>query len=201
MLRTSVFKFLQIGAVALLVLAFTISTAGAQPAQAANSTADLVSSGWMPFAGSLYDSQTGSNISLNGWVHILAHWNSVSSSEVQVDIDANLSADSVTVTTDTGIPYSASGAGQSSVSFPTDPVFPTDPLRVGVPSFLLVTVGDDRPLPPNPILPPNPVLPPNPIQPYGFGLQFDLVFSAAGVLDFDASSVQVFELLDDIGEE
>ena len=55
-----------------LVLAFTISSAGAQPAQAANST--QVSAGWMPFAGSLYDSQTNSNINLNGLVHIVAHW-------------------------------------------------------------------------------------------------------------------------------
>jgi hypothetical protein len=101
----------------------------------------------------------------------------------------------VTVTTDTGIPYTAFGGGQStSVFIPNDPVFPTDPVRLVVPSFLLVTVGEDRPLPPNPILPPNPVLPPNPIQPFRFAMQFDLVFSAAGVLDFNASTVQVIEL-------
>ena len=75
----------------------------------------------------------------------------------------------------------------------TDPLFPNDPLRAIVPAFLMV-VGSDRALPPNPILPPNPVLPPNPIRPYGFGLQFDLVFSAAGVLDFNASTVQIVEL-------
>jgi len=46
-------------------------------------------------------------------------------------------------------------------------------------------------LPPNPVLPPNLVLPPNPIKPFGIGLQFDPVFSAAGVLDFNASTVQV----------
>jgi len=195
MLRTPVFKFLQIGAVALLVLAFTLGTAGAQPAQAA--TASQVSAGWMPFAGSL----PNGNINLNGLVHIVAHWQSVSDSEVQVDLSANLPAAGVTVTTDTGIPYSAFGGGQSSIFIPNDPTFPNDPMRFIVPSFLLVAVGSDRPLPPNPILPPNPVLPPNPIQPFVFGLQFDLVFSAAGVLDFNASTVQVIELPGDIGED
>ena len=43
MLRTPVFKFLQIGAAALLVLAFTLGSAGAQPAQAATSTQPNVS--------------------------------------------------------------------------------------------------------------------------------------------------------------
>ena len=179
MLRTPVFKFLQIGAVALLVLALTLGSAGAQPAQAA--TTRQVSAGWMPFSGSLPDS----NISLNGSVHIVARWQSVSDSQVQVDIEANLPAAGVTVTTDTGIPYSAFGAGQSSILFPNDPVFPNDPLRVVVPSFRLQPSGP-------------PILPPNPIQP--FGLQFDLVFSAAGVLDFTGSTVQVVEL-PDVGED
>ena len=66
-------------------------------------------------------------------------------------------------------------------------------MRAVVPSFLLVTVGNDRPWPPNPILPPNP------IQPLGFGLQFDLVFSAAGVLDFNASRVQVMQFTEGLG--
>ena len=201
MLRTSVSKCLQMGTVALLVLAFTLGTAGAQPAQAANAT--QISAGWMPFSGTL----PNSNINLNGLVHIVASWKSVSSSQTQVDIDANLPAAGVTVTTDTAIPYIAFGGGQSNSVFipndpvfPNDPIFPTDPVRFVVPSFLLVTVGSDRPLPPNPILPPNPVLPPNPIQPYRFAMQFDLVFSAAGVLDFNASSVQVIEL-PDVGED
>lgn len=73
-----------------------------------------------------------------------------------------------------------------SVFIPTDPLFPNDPFRVVVPSFLLV-VGSDRALPPNPVK--------------SFGLQFDLVFSAAGVLDFNASTVHIVELPDDIGEE
>ena len=194
MLRTPLFKFLHVNAVALLVLAFAISSAGARPAQAANGS--QISAGWMPFAASL----PSSNIHINGWVHILTHWQSVSDSEVQVDIFANLPTAGVTVTADTGISYSAFGAGQSSILFPNDPVFANDPLRVVVPSFLLVAVGSDRPLPPNPILPPNPVLPPNPIQPYGFGLHFDLVFAAAGVLDFNATTVQVIEL-PDVGED
>ena len=181
MLRTPVFKCLQIGAVVLLVLAFTVSTAGAQPAQAANST--QVSNGWMPFAGSLRDSQTNSNIHLNGLVHIVTRWKSVSSGGSQLDVQVNLAEDHVTVTTDTAIPYIASGAGQSSISYPTDPVYPVDPIRVVVPSFRLVV---DR------AVPPNPVVPPNLIQP--FGLQFDLAFDAAGVLDFNASTVQVIEL-------
>ena len=63
MLRTPVFKFLQIGAVVLLVLALTLSSTGAQTAQAATST--QISDGWMPFTGSLYDSQTNSTISGN----------------------------------------------------------------------------------------------------------------------------------------
>jgi hypothetical protein len=164
-----------------LVLAFTIGAAGAQPAQAA--TATKISAGWMPFAGSLYDPQTNSHASLNGLVHIVTHWKSLSSGGSQLDLQVNLAADHVTVTTDTGIPYTASGAGQSSVSYPVDPVYPVDPIRVIVPSFRLVL---DR------LVPPNPVVPPNPIQP--FGLQFDLVFDAAGVLDLDASTVQVVEL-------
>jgi hypothetical protein len=102
------------------------------------------------------------------------------------------------VTTDTGIPYIAAGAGQSSVFIPTDPLFPTDPMRIVVPSFLMV-VGSERALPPNPVLPPNPILPPNPVKPYGFGLQFDLVFSAAGVLDFNASTVQVIQFTEGPG--
>lgn len=194
MIRTSVFKLLQIGAAALLILAFTLGIAGAQPAQAAPSV--KVSSGWMPFSGSLYDSQTASNINLNGLVHIVIRWKSESSDQTQVELSANLPASSVTVTTDTGIPYSASGAGQSSVLFPNDPLFPTDPVRFYVPSFWLVTVGEDRPLPPNPVLPPNPILPPNPVQPFRFAMQFDLVFSAAGVVDFDHSTVQVIDLSD-----
>ena len=162
-----------------LVLAFTVSVAGAQPAQAANAT--QVSAGWMPFAGSLYDSQTNSNVNLNGLVHIVARWKPVSSSESQVDIHVNLPAAGVTVTADTGIPYIAYGAARSyGVFLPSGP-----PIRVVVPSFLMV-VGSDRAVPPNPIVPPNPVKP--------FGLQFDLVFSAAGVLDFNASTVQVIEL-------
>jgi hypothetical protein len=184
-------------ALIVLVLAFTTAVA-ARPAQAAN--ASQVSAGWMPFAGSLYDLQTNSIINLNGLVHITSRWNSVSGSELQLDIDANLPAAGVTVTTDSGIAYSAFGAGHSSVSFPTDPLYPTDPLiptdpiRLIVPSFWLVAVGSDRPLPPNPILPPSPILPPNPIRPFTFAMQFDLVFSAAGVLDFDASTVQVTQL-------
>ena len=75
MLRIPVFKFLHMGMVALLVLAFTISSAGAQPAQAA--TDPQISAGWMPFAGSLPDS----NINLNGLIHIVARWMSVSASE------------------------------------------------------------------------------------------------------------------------
>ena len=183
MLRTPVFKCLQIGAVVLLVLAFTIGTLGAQSAQAATST--RVSNGWMPFAGSLYHSQTNSNIHLNGLVHIVTRWKSVSSGGSQLDIYVNLPADSVTVTTDTGIPYIAIGAGQSSVLYLVDPVYPTDPIRVVVPSFRLKVDSDGE-------LPPNPILPPSPIKP--FGLQFDLVFDAAGVLDFNASTVQVIEL-------
>jgi hypothetical protein len=70
MLRTPVFKFVQIGAVALLVLAFTMGAAGAQPARAANSTDTEFSAGWMPFTGGLYDSQTNTISSLNGLVHI-----------------------------------------------------------------------------------------------------------------------------------
>jgi hypothetical protein len=179
------------GAVAMLVLAFTLGAAGTQPAQAANTITTQLSAGWMPFTGSFYDSQTDSIASLNGYVRIVVRWKSVSSSEAQVDIEVNLPVAGVSVTTDTGVPYIAFGTGQSSVSFPNDPVFPTDPIRLIVPSFLMV-VGSDR------ALPPNPVLPPNPIQP--FGLQFDLVFSAAGVLDFTASTVQVIEL-PDAGED
>jgi hypothetical protein len=182
----------------LLVLAFATGPAGVQPAQAAPSS--LISAGWMPFTGLLYDSQTESIASFNGLVHIITRWTSMSSGQWQVDVDVNLPAANVTVTTDTGVPYTASGAGQSSILFPTDPiipndpVFPNDPVRVLVPSFLMVTVGSDRLLPPSPIVPPNPVVPPNPIQPYAFGLQFDLVFSAAGVLDFNLSTVQVVAL-------
>jgi hypothetical protein len=141
----------------------------------------------MPFAGSLYDSQTKSYINVNGLVHINTRWKSLSASQWQVDVEVNLPTAGVTVTTDTGIPYIAAGAGQSSIFLPPNPVFPNDPIRVLVPSFLMV-VGSDRALPPNPILPPNPV------KTYGFGLQFDLVFSAAGVLDFNASTVQVVKL-------
>ena len=142
MLRTLVFKILQIGAVVLPVLAFTVSTAGAQPAQAAPSA--RVSAGWMPFAGSLYDDQTNSNINLHGLVHIVAHWKTLSSGELQFDITVNLPAAGVTVTTDTGIPYIALGAGQSSSVFvPSSP-----PIRVVVPSFRLIPSGP-------PILPPG----------------------------------------------
>lgn len=196
MLRTSVFKCLQIGTMALLVLAFALSAAGAQSAQAA--TDSQISSGWMPFTGSLYDSQTNSHINVNGLVHINTRWKSLSASQWQVDVEVNLPTAGVTVTTDTGIPYIAAGAGQSSVFIPTDPLFPTDPMRIVVPSFLMV-VGSERALPPNPVLPPNPILPPNPVKPYGFGLQFDLVFSAAGVLDFNASTVQVIQFTEGPG--
>ncbi len=174
-------KKIVVTALIVLILAFTIGAAGAQPAQAATSA--RVSNGLMPFAGSLYDSQTNSNASLNGLVHIVARWKSLSSGGSQVDVQVNLPAASVTVTTDTGIDYIASGAGQSSgVLLPSGPS-----IRVVVPSFLMV-VGSDR------ALPPSPILPPNPIRPVGFGLQFDLVFDAAGVLDFHASTVQVIEL-------
>ena len=196
MLRTSVFKCLKISTMALLVLAFALSAAGSQAAQAA--TDSQISAGWMPFAGSLYDSQTNSYINVNGLVHILTRWRSVSSSQWQVDVEVNLPTAGVTVTTDTGIPYIVAGAGQSSVFIPTDPLFPTDPMRIVVPSFLMV-VGSERALPPNPVLPPNPILPPNPVKPYGFGLQFDLVFSAAGVLDFNASTVQVIQFTEGPG--
>ena len=104
----------------------------------------------MPFAGSFYDLQTNSSINFNGLVHIVAHWQSLSSGQVQVDLSANLPATGVSVVTDTGIPFSAFGAGQSSVLLPPNPVVPTDPIRLIVPSFWLVTVGGDRPLPPNP---------------------------------------------------
>lgn len=90
MVRTPVFKFLSRGAVALLVMAFTIGAAGAHPVHAAPST--LISDGWMPFTGSLYDSQTNSNIGVKGLVHIVARWQSVSASQVQLDISANLPA-------------------------------------------------------------------------------------------------------------
>ena len=75
MSRTPLFKFLQIGVVALLALAFTLGTASTQPAQAA--TATQISAGWMPFAASF----PNSNINLNGLVRILTHWQSVSDSE------------------------------------------------------------------------------------------------------------------------
>lgn len=193
MLRAIVFKFLHIGVTVLLVLAFTLGAAGAQPAQAAN-TASRVSAGWMPFAGGLYDSQTNSIASLNGLVHIVARWKSVSANQAQVDIQVNLPAAGVTVTTDTGIPYIAAGAGQSSIFIPTDPIIPTDPVRVFVLSFGLAVVGSDR------ALPPNPIIPTDPLRPLRFALQFDLVFSAAGVLDFDASTVQAIpDFTEDIG--
>jgi hypothetical protein len=179
MLQARNYKILYLGLTVLLALAFAISSVGTQPAQAAPST--QISNGWMPFSGYF----PNSTIHLNGWVHVVARWKSLSSGGAQLDVDVNLPAANVTVTTDTGISYFAYGAGQSSVFFPNDPLFPTDPLRVISPAFL-------RALPPNPILPPNPVLPPNPIQP--FGLQFDLVFDAAGALDFDASLVQVVKL-------
>ena len=143
MLRTLVFKCLQMGAVAMLVMAFTLGSAGAQPAQAANAT--QVSAGWIPLAGSLYDSQTDSHINFNGLIHIVARWKFLSSGGAQLDVDVNLPAAGVTVTMDTGIPYTASGAGQSSILFPNDPVFPTDPVRFVVPSFLLVAVGATGP--------------------------------------------------------
>jgi hypothetical protein len=167
----------------LLVLAFAIGAAGAQPAQAASST--LVSDGWIPFSGSLPDAHA----SLNGWAHIVTRWKSVSPSQTQVDIHVNLDSDLVTVTTETGIPYIANGAGQSTIFLPPNPIFPNDRLSVGVPFFRLVLDG---------ALPPSPILPPNPIQP--FGLQLNLIFSAAGVLDFNASTVEVYELLDGIGD-
>jgi hypothetical protein len=55
-------------------------------------------------------------------------------------------------------------------------------------------VGGDRLLPPNPVLPANPILPPNPIRPFSFTMQFNLVFSAAGALDFNASTAKVTQL-------
>lgn len=48
-------------------------------------------------------------------------------------------------------------------------------------------------------LPQNPVLPPNPVRPFRFALQLDLVFSAAGVLDFDASTVQAVKFTEGPG--
>jgi hypothetical protein len=51
----------------------------------------------------------------------------------------------------------------------------------------LVVVCEDQPLPPNPI------------RPFRFVLQLDLVFSAAGVLDFNASSVQVVQFTEGLG--
>jgi len=131
----------------------------------------------MPLTGLLYDSRTNSFINFNGQVHVIARWKQISSSQTQVDLDVNLPTSSVTVTTDTGIPYNAYGAGQSSVFLPPNPVFPNDPLRVYVPSFWLA-------------LPPNPVFPNDPIQPSRLLMQFDLVFSAAGVLDFNTSTAQ-----------
>jgi hypothetical protein len=79
--------------------------AGAQPAQAAPST--QISAGWMPFAGYF----PNSTVHLNGLVHIVAHWQSLSDSQVQVDISANLPAAGVTVITDSGVPYTAFGDG------------------------------------------------------------------------------------------
>lgn len=93
-----------------LVLVFTIGATGARPAQAAPAT--QLSDGWMPFTASFPNSA----ININGLVHVIARWNSLSSSQVQVDLSANLPAAGVTVTTDTGIPYNAFGAGHSSVS-------------------------------------------------------------------------------------
>src|SRR5688572_24900656 len=90
-----------------LVLAFTLGTAGAQPAQAAPASATQISAGWMPFAGYF----PNSNVHLNGLVHIVAHWQSLSDSQVQVDISANLPAAGVTVITDSGVPYTAFGDG------------------------------------------------------------------------------------------
>jgi hypothetical protein len=172
-----------------LVLAFTMGAAGAQPAHA--STATRTFTGWMPFAGSLYVPQTDSNASLNGLVHIVARWTSVSASKSQLDVHVNLAAGGVTVTTDTGIHYIAYGVGLSSDFYPVDPIYPTDPIRVIVPSFQLALVGSDGAVPPNPVVPPNPIVPPKPVKP--FRLQFDLVFDAAGALDFNASTVQVIE--------
>ena len=97
MLRTSVFKFLHMGAITLLVLAFAISSAGTQPAHASNAT--QISAGWMPFAGNLYDSQTNSYINVNGLVHINTRWQSLSASQWQVDVEVNLPTAGVTVTT------------------------------------------------------------------------------------------------------
>ena len=93
MLRTSVFRFMQIGTVALLVLAFAISTAGAQSAQVASSA--RVSAGWMPFVAGLYDFQTNSNINFSGSVHIITRWKTMPSGGSQVDIQVNLPAVSV----------------------------------------------------------------------------------------------------------
>src|SRR5262245_30436608 len=124
MARNTIFKNLYMGITALLVLAFAIGAAGAKPAQAANSSATQVSAGWMSLTGSLRHPQTNSNASFNGMVHMVARWKSLSSGGARVDISANLPAANVTVTTNTGVTYSASGAGQSSIFFPTDPVIP-----------------------------------------------------------------------------
>ena len=119
MLRTSVFKILHIGVIALLALTVAMGATGAQPAQAASSS--LISAGWMPFAATF----PNSNLNINGLVHIVAHWQSVSASEVQVDLSANLPAADVSVITDTGISYRAFGGGQSnSVFLPPNPFSP-----------------------------------------------------------------------------
>jgi hypothetical protein len=44
-------------------------------------------------------------------------------------------------------------------------------------------------------VPPNPVIPNDPYKPVGFGLKFNLVFSARGVLNFNTSTVQVVDLV------
>jgi hypothetical protein len=170
--------------VVMLVLAFSISIAGTQTARAASFTTTQVSEGWLPFAGSLYDSQTNSRISFNGWVHIVASVTPLSSSQWQVNLHANLPTGGLLATTDTGIPYLAYGAGQSSGIFsPGDPYIPGDPYRLVLPSFVTVAV------------PPNPFIPTDPYKPVGFGLKFSLVFSAKGVLNFSASTVQVIDLV------
>src|ERR1041385_6582818 len=135
-------KLIRSAVIAMLVLAFSISIAGTQTARAASFTTTQVSEGWLPFAGSLYDSQTNSRISLNGWVHIVASVTPLSSSQWQVNLPANLPTGGLLATTDTGIPYLAYGAGQSSGIFS-----PGDPYRLVLPSFVTVA------LPPNPVIP------------------------------------------------
>ncbi len=187
----------QLGRMILLSLGLSVGLINVSLSRA-GAEGPVTSDALIPFTGAIFDSQTNSNITLNGCLQIVSRWRRQSSGDIQITAYANLRTADVIASTDTGFSYIALGAGHTSIRC-SDPchsvkvsIFGFD-LRLSI--VTRATVSSTPTCSSHPVFDPGITGIPSPLafSPGSsfteFGFDLILVFSDAGILDTRNSTV------------